>query len=80
LFLKFCYLKYGWAHQEAGKKVFQKHEMSFRQTIHGLSPSDRGFQVIIDRKNSKVLISFDSSKVSDKHSEWLKQVQNKVLA
>jgi hypothetical protein len=70
-------LKYGWAHQEAGKK-YPEQEMSFRQTIHGLSPSDRGFQVIIDRKNSKVLISFDSNKVAEKHLEWLKQVQTKI--
>ena len=46
--------KYGWTHQEAGKK-YPDNEMSFRQTIHGLSASDRGFQVVIDRKNSKVL-------------------------
>ena len=70
-------LKYGWGHQDAGKK-YSEYEMSFRQTIHGLSPSDRGFQVIIDRKNSKVLISFDSSKVSVKHSEWLNSVNKKV--
>src|SRR5690606_20817725 len=35
-------LKYGWQHQEAGKK-YPENEMSFRQTIHGLAPSDRGF-------------------------------------
>lgn len=70
-------LKYGWGHQEAGKK-YSENEMSFRQTIHGLSPSDRGFQVIIDRANSKVLISFDSNKVAEKHSEWLKQVQKRI--
>jgi len=70
-------LKYGWEHQEAGKK-YSETEMSFRQTIHGLSPSDRGFQVIIDRINSKVLISFDSSKVADKHLAWLKAVDKKV--
>jgi hypothetical protein len=70
-------LKYGWLHKEAGKK-YPNNEMSFRQTIHGLSPSDRGFQVIIDHKNRKVLISFDSSRVSEKHSEWLKQVKNNV--
>ncbi len=70
-------LKYGWGHQEAGKK-YPENEMSFRQTIHGLSPSDRGFQVKIDRSNYKVLISFDSSKVADKHSEWLKLVENRV--
>lgn len=70
-------LKYGWGHQEAGKK-YSETEMSFRQTIHGQSPSDRGFQVIIDRENSKVLISFDSSKVSEKHSEWLSLVNKRI--
>ena len=70
-------LKYGWAHQEAGKK-YTENEMSFRQTIHGLSASDRGFKVVIDRKEKKVLISFDSTKVSSKHSEWLKQVQMRI--
>ena len=70
-------LKYGWEHKEAGKKYSEK-EMSFRQTIHGLSPSDRGFQVKIDRVNCKVLISFDCSKVADKHSEWLKLVNDKI--
>lgn len=69
--------KYGWAHQQAGTK-YSEDEMSFRQTIHGLSPSDRGFQVIIDRRNSKVLISFDSSKVGAHHSSWLKQVENRI--
>ena len=28
--------------------------------------------------NSKVLISFDSTKVADKHNEWLKQVHTRV--
>ena len=70
-------LKYGWEHQEAGKK-YPADEMSFRQTIHGLTPSDRGFQVIIDRVNCKVLISFDSSKVSERHSEWLKLVKRRI--
>lgn len=70
-------LKYGWAHQEAGKK-YPEGEMSFRQTIHGLSPSDRGFMVKINRKDQKVLISFDNTKVSDKHSAWLKQVEKRI--
>ncbi|MEK7539423.1 MAG: MvaI/BcnI family restriction endonuclease, partial [Patescibacteria group bacterium] len=37
--------KYGWLHQESGKK-YPKGEMSFRQTIHGHSGSDRGFIVV----------------------------------
>jgi hypothetical protein len=52
--------------------------MSFRQTIHGLSASDRGFMVKIDRKNQKVLISFDHKKVAEKHNDWLKQVEKRI--
>jgi hypothetical protein len=70
-------LNYGWQHKEAGKK-YHDNEMSFRQTIHGLSPSDRGFMVKIDRYNSKVLISFDSTKVADKHHSWLNNVKNNI--
>jgi len=66
--------KYGWAHQEDGRK-YPKGEMSFRQTIHGQSRSDRGFKVVIDRKERKVLISFDAKNASSKHKEWLKSVK-----
>ncbi len=69
--------KYGWKHQNAGIK-YPKTEMSFRQTIHGQSYSDRGFIVIVDRKNEKVLISFDSKKVDERHSEWLEIVKKNV--
>ena len=65
---------YGWRHQEAGKK-YPNYEMSFRQTIHGLSPSDRGFKVIINRIEKKILISFDSSCVAEKHLSWLNKIQ-----
>jgi hypothetical protein len=69
---------YGWKHKEAGKK-YSKDEMSFRQTIHGLSASDRGFIVKINREERKILISFDSKLVSlEKHSEWLKSVKTKI--
>ena len=70
-------LNYGWQHQEAGTK-HPENEMSFRQTIHGNAPSDRGFMVTIDRISRKVLISFDHTKVSDTHKEWLRSVQNRV--
>jgi len=69
--------KYGWLHQKAGKQ-YGKNEMSFRQTIHGLSYSDRGFIVKIDRDQQKVLISFDANKVSPKHKEWLNNVEKKA--
>lgn len=68
---------YGWPHQEAGKKYTNK-EVSFRQTIQGLSHSDRGFIVQIDRAQKKILISFDSGKVAIKHKKWLAGVKKKV--
>ena len=70
-------LNYGWKHKESGKK-YPENEMSFRQTIHGKSPSDRGFMVKIDRKNRKVLISFDYTKVSENQRDWLKSVENRI--
>jgi hypothetical protein len=68
---------YGWGHQEAGGK-YKADEMSFRQTISGASASDRGFCVKIDRKEQKVLISFDAKKIDPRHSEWKKSVQKKI--
>ena len=70
-------LKYGWKHKKAGKE-YPPNEMSFRQTIHGQNPSDRGFMVKIDREAQKILISFDSSAVSAKHSLWLKSVEKRI--
>lgn len=69
--------KYGWAQEGAGIK-YPKNEMSFRQTIHGQSRSDRGFMVIIDRKQKKVLISFNTKSVDPRHEEWLKSVKKRV--
>ncbi|MCK4945789.1 MAG: MvaI/BcnI restriction endonuclease family protein [Alphaproteobacteria bacterium] len=69
--------KYGWAHKEAGNK-YPKNEMSFRQTISTQGHSDRGFMVKIDRNEEKVLISFDSSIVANKHVDWLEGVYKKI--
>ena len=41
---------YGWKHELAGRK-YPPDEMSFRQTIHGLERSDRGFMVEVDKGN-----------------------------
>ncbi len=68
---------YGWFHKEAGKK-YPLDEMSFRQTISTQGRSDRGFQVIVDREQQKIMISFDSSTVSYKHKEWLINVEKKI--
>lgn len=74
---KIFLLKYGWAHKEAGRK-YPKSEMSFRQTIHTHSRSDRGFIVIVDRKVRKISISFDASSVDSRHADWLKSVKQKI--
>ena len=68
---------YGWAHQESNKK-YPKGEMSFRQTIHSQSRSDRGFMVVIDKKEQKILISFDAGSVDKKHKKWLESVKKRV--
>lgn len=69
--------KYGWAHEKAGKQ-YPKNEMSFRQTIHGGSRSDRGFMVVIDRQEQKVLISFSAKSVDPRHKNWLKSVEKRA--
>ncbi|NBG65508.1 MvaI/BcnI family restriction endonuclease [Acidiluteibacter ferrifornacis] len=68
---------YGWPHQRAGEK-YPETERSFRMTIHGNGRSDRGFGVQIDNKERKVLISFDSSKVGERHSVWLEGVKKNI--
>ena len=69
-------LKYGWPHSDAGDK-YPTNEMSFRQTFGGNSTS-RGFSLKIDRENSKVIVSFDNTKVLEENFEWLKQVQQNI--
>jgi MvaI/BcnI restriction endonuclease family len=69
--------KYGWSHQEAGER-YQAGEMSFRQTIHGGARSDRGFMVVIDRQQQRVLISFDAGAVDPRHAKWLASVGERV--
>ena len=69
--------KYGWAHQEDDRR-YPKGEMSFRQTIHGQSRSDRGFKVVVNRKDKKILISFDTRGVDPRHKGWLASVKKRV--
>lgn len=66
---------YGWQHKEAGMK-YPHGEKSFRQTIHGMSSSDRGFMVKVDRAARKVLISFDHTRVAPCHGEWLAKIDH----
>lgn len=68
---------YGWQHQNAGQK-YPLTEMSFRQTLHGLKYSDRGFTVKIDRTDRRIVISFNSEMVSNRHANWLEQVASNI--
>lgn len=68
---------YSWKHSEAGLK-YPENEKSFRQTIHGKNSSDRGFKVVINRSEQKVLISFNYLDVTEKHSKWLNEVNEKI--
>ncbi len=68
---------YGWAHQEDDKK-YPAGEMSFRQTIHGNVRSDRGFKVLIDRDERKILISFEAGSVDIRHKLWLESVSKRT--
>jgi len=69
--------KYGWRHKKAGTR-YPGEEMSFRQTITGTGRSDRGFNVVLDREKGKVLISFDSNAVDERHKAWLENVKSRV--
>lgn len=69
--------KYGWCHQDAGS-VYPENERSFRQTIQAVSHSDRGFKVNVDRESERIFVSFDFSKIDDRHAKWRDFVKNGV--
>lgn len=66
---------YGWPHDEAGLR-HPESERSFRMTMSGQNFTDRGFKVTADGEKVKVI--FDSSQVSERHSEWLSSVEKAV--
>jgi len=68
---------YGWKHDKAGSK-YPVTEMSFRQTINGLSRTNRGFGIIVDNKRKKILISFDANSASNIHKDWLLSVEKRI--
>jgi hypothetical protein len=68
---------YGWMHKQAGG-MYGASEKSFRQTINGLTRTDRGFMVVIDRRQKKVLVSFDAKSVSPRHVDWLASVKRNI--
>lgn len=68
---------YGWKHQKAGIN-YPDSEKSFRQTISAKLYSDRGFCVIVDRIQRKIVISFDASHITPRHAEWKNSVEERI--
>ena len=68
---------YGWHHQLAGTR-YGSAEKSFRQTICGSTYSDRGFTVRADVEKRQIYISFDSQKITDRHSEWKDNLEKTI--
>jgi hypothetical protein len=64
--------KYGWPLDD------HPNEWSFRQTISTTSSSDRGFRVVIDDTERKVMISFQANAVEAKHHDWLQSVEKRI--
>lgn len=62
--------QYGWPHKEAGAK-YSPLERSFRQTVHAAQASDRGFGIVIDREQEKIIFRFDPAIVHERHRQWL---------
>jgi len=69
--------KYGWVHKLAGTQ-YPAVEMSFRQTIMGSNRTDRGFAIVSDTKTKRVVVSFDSTTVDERHAGWLASVKKRV--
>lgn len=60
---------FGWK-PTVWKSNYSPDELSFRQTINGLSYSDRGFRVVVDRSADQIGVEFNRSKVSNKNKSW----------
>lgn len=69
--------KYGWKHKQAGLK-YPETEMSFRQTINGVNRTDRGFGLVVDYENKKVVISFNAKNIHERYADWKQQISESV--
>lgn len=68
---------YGWPHQDAGTR-YPHYERSFRQTINSTAYSDRGFTVNVDLDNQRVFVSFDFTRIDDRHRQWRGYIKSGV--
>ncbi|MEO9029002.1 MAG: MvaI/BcnI family restriction endonuclease [Ktedonobacteraceae bacterium] len=63
--------KYGWTLNHS------TNELSFRLTIGASDTGGRGFRVVIDDIERKVLISFNARLVDSRHTKWLETVEER---
>lgn len=71
---------YGWPHKQAGAK-YKADEMSFRSTTSATQFTNRGFTVVVDRDQRKLVFVFDSSKADTSSpviANWLESVKKRV--
>jgi hypothetical protein len=64
---------YGWPDRSG-----RPDEQSFRQTLNAAQFTDRGFRILVDRADERVLVEFDATRVADRHNEWLTTVRERV--
>lgn len=69
--------RYGWKSADAGLK-YPESEKSFRGTLNAKSYSDRGFIVYVNDAQNRIEVNFDSSRVDQRHNEWLSGVLERV--
>lgn len=66
--------RYGWPHKGAGS-THPKTELSLRMTLTNETRTDRGFNFVVDRSSKRIVVTFDSSSVDKRHTQWLKTVK-----
>lgn len=64
---------FGWPPVE-WRANYSADERSFRQTINGMTFSDRGFKVRVDRSVAQVQVIFDRTMVSTGNMSWLDNI------
>jgi hypothetical protein len=66
---------YGWSLNQAPSSSTR---LSFRQTIGCSSVSPRGFKVVMDNVERRVVISFNAQSVSPTNTDWLHSVADRM--
>lgn len=71
---------YGWKHKQAGKK-YPQSEMSFRSTTSAIAYTNRGFRIIVNRKEGKLEFVFNAKEANLNDPsilQWLNNIKEKI--